>query len=281
MVGMSVALRVRVNMSGRRLTYPLFPALLFVLVSIVPLQARQSQDNRQAKLLWEQVIAAKGGREALYRVDSMVMSYQETTRNFLGVAVHRGIVETLYVFPDRSWSWDDGLTSPFHLTVGWLDLERNRRCTIYAGTSAPVCGPAKQGNLNEGISQVQYLYLMETRWVKPLPLSVTNGSIGLKKVDVLHTGFENKNIDYFLNRKTHLPLRVAVFYHGSDRATLIIDLSDYVTVSGIQMPGKQKKTPINFQINPPYDAGIFTRPPSVSAGPHAWQQVSKEEGSVR
>ena len=233
----------------------------------------EAQETDQAKLLWAQAIAAKGGREQLHRVTSLVVSYRETVRNFLGFVVHRGDVERLYVFPNKSWSWDDGLPPPFHLSTGWLDVEQNRRCTIYAGSSSPVCGPAKQKTspADEGITQVQYLYLMETKWVKPVPLSVTKGSIGLKQVDVLHTRFENKRVDYFLDRKTHLPARVAVFYNDSERATLMFDFSDYVTVNGIQMPGRQKKGKINFQINAPYDESIFTRSPSIEAGPKAWQ----------
>ena len=236
--------------------------------------AAEAQDAEQAKILWEQAIAAKGGREQLHQVTNLVMSYHETVRNFLGIAVHRGDVERLYVFPNKSWSWDDGLPPPFRLSTGWLDVEQNRRCTTYAGNSAPVCGPAKQKNspAGEGITQVQYMYLMETRWVKPTPISVTKDNIGRKQVDVLHTRFENKRIDYFLNRKTHLPARVAVFYNDSDRATLMFDFSDYVTVSGIQMPGRQKRGKINFQINAPYDESIFTRSPSLEAGPKAWQR---------
>lgn len=191
-----ILVRIR---SRRSTSFSLLIPLL--LVSSIALEAQDSQTDPQAKKLWEEAIAAKGGRTQLYRANSLVMSYQETVRNFAGIVVHHGLVERLYVFPNKVWAWDDGLPPPFHLSVGWLDVERSLRCTAYAGAAQPVCGPAKQGVSppDEGINQVQYLYLMETRWVKRQPLSVTNGSIGLKKVD------------YFLDRKTHLPLRVAVF----------------------------------------------------------------------
>jgi len=248
--------------------------IFFLPFPIAATKVQEAENSGQAKLLWEQAIAAKGGREQLHQVTNLVMSYQETVRNFLGFVVHRGVVERLYVFPNKSWSWEDGLPAPFRLSTGWLDVEQNRRCRIYAGSSSPVCGPAKQKTspADEGITQVQYLYLMETRWVKPAPTSVTKGNIGLKQVDVLHTRFENKRVDYFLDRKTHLPARVAVFYNDSDRATIMFDFSDYVTVNGIQMPGRQKKGKINFQINAVYDESIFTRSPSIEAGPKAWQR---------
>jgi hypothetical protein len=90
---------------------------LFVILSLPALafghRSQESQNTKQANELWEQAIVAKGGRQQLYGVSSLVMSYQETVRNFLGIAVHRGIVERLYVFPDKSWGWDDGLPPPF------------------------------------------------------------------------------------------------------------------------------------------------------------------------
>lgn len=236
----------------------------------------ESERERQASILWEQAITAKGGREALHQVNSLAMSYQETVRNFLGIPVHRGPVERLYVFPDKSWEWDDGLPPPFHLTVRLLNIERNLRCYLHAGAPAPTCGPAKQGNspLDERITQVQYLFLMETRWVKPSPVGVTKDNIGLRKVDVLHTRFGNKRIDYFLDRKTHLPVRVSVFQGNSDRA-LTIDISEYINVAGVQVPTRQKRGKITFQINPLYDDDVLTIAPSIEKGPQAWERSNK------
>ena len=252
-------------------------ALCLCLSLLPPAPAARAQEprgERRARELWEQAVAAKGGRERLYGVSSLLMSYDETTRNFLGVVVHRGHVERLYAFPDKSWSWDDGLPPPFRLTVGLLDIERNVRCTAYKGAPAPKCGPAKQtaSPPDEGLTQVQYLYLLETRWVKPEPFDASEERLGAKRVDVVRTRFRDKRIDYSLDRKTHLPLRVAVYYGGSERATLIVELSDYAAVDGVIMPGRQKKGRINFRLNPPYDEGVFKRPLSVEAGPHAWQR---------
>ena len=247
---------------------------LLLLPPAAPAGAQEPRDGRRARELWEQAVAAKGGRERLYGVSSLLMSYDETTRNFLGVVVHRGHVEVLHVFPDKTWAWDDGLPPPFRLNVGLLDIERDQRCTAYKGAPAPKCGPAKQSASppDEGLTQAQYLYLLETRWVKPEPFDASEERLGSKKVDVVHTRFRDKRIDYFLDRKTHLPLRVAVFHGTSGRAALTVELSDYAAVDGVLMPGRQKRGKINFQLNPPYDEGVFKRPPSVEAGPKAWQR---------
>lgn len=251
--------------------------LLFILLLPAPAasaqSARDAQDARRAEALWEQAVAAKGGREQLYKVNSLLLSYRETARNFLGVVVHRGDVAALHVFPDKTWSWDDGLPPPFGLTVGWVDLGRNRRCTLHKGAAAPACGPAARAGSpgDEGLVRAQYLYLLETKWVKPAPSGVSEARVGLRRVDVLHTRFRDERIDYFLDRKTRLPLRVSVFYKDGERATLTLDFSEYASVGGVMLPGRQKNGRINFQLNPAYDEAVFTRPPSIEAGPQAWR----------
>ena len=252
--------------------------IIFILLSPIAAngEQRSSEAQQKAQRLWEQAIAARGGREQLYRANSLVISYQETVRNFLGIAVHRGRVEQLYVFPNRTWGWDDGLPPPFRLTVRMLDIERDFACTMYAGVSSPICGGARAlfSASRERIDQVQYLYLMETRWVRPAPVSVRRDSIGLRAVDVLRTELGNKQIDYYLDRETHLPRRVAIYYNNDTRPTLTLDFSDYINIGGIQMPSKQKNGRISFQINPAFNESIFTHPPSIEAGPEAWRVSS-------
>jgi len=228
------------------------------------------QNREKAEELWEQAIAAKGGRERLLQVSSLLIFYQETVRNILGIVVHRGPVEKLFVFPSKVWSWDDGLPLPFRLTVGLLDLERDYACRVHVESRPPVCGSARKVGSREGIDEAQYLYLMETRWIKPTPVSVRK-EIWVQDSDVVVTKLEDKRIEYYLSRKTHLPQRVVTFHGESSRPRSSYDFSDYVSVNSIQMPGKQKKGRINFSINPAYDAGIFSRPPSIKAGPKAWQ----------
>ena len=259
-----------------------FTCLLFIalVVNISPTVSGATDwsrdDRKKGEELWETAIAAKGGRERLHSIKSFGISYVDTARNFLGLAVHRGIVESLYAFPNKSWAWDDGLPPPFSLSVRVLNLEQDLSCTAFRNNPNPVCGQPKQRGpspANEYISQVQYLYLMETRWVRPIPYSVTTDKIEGKTVEVLHTRFADKRIDYYLNQKTHLPRRVSVFCGNSSRATLSVDLYDYVNVDGIQMPSKQHKGKINFEVNPPYDETIFTHPPVIAAGPHAWRRI--------
>lgn len=236
---------------------------------------RPSHHNReQAQKLWDVAINAKGGRDRLHEVRSLLIWYEETTRNFLGIAVHHGHVERLYVFPGRLWSWDDGLPPPFRLTVGVMDLDQDFACRVLDSKS-PICGNVRRFGSRERIDEAQYLYLMETKWIKPNPISLRKDRIGLKPVDVLETQLGDKRILYFLNRKTHLPQRVDVFRGNSKEARLSLEFSEYVSVNGIRMPGKQKRGRINLVINPQYDEVVFSRPPMISAGPKAWQKAKQ------
>jgi len=251
-------------------------SLLFILclpAAAAAQTARTSADAWLAQELWEKAVAAKGGREQLQKVESLLITYRSTWRNFLGIVEHRGDVETLYAFPDRLWSWDDDLPPPFGMSVGWVDLGRNRHCVLHKGATAPSCNTGRPpgGPGDRGLVRVQYLYLLETRWVRPTPVGVSEGRIGLKKVDVLQTRFRETRIDYFLDRKTHLPLRVAFTEDPRQRTPVTYDFSEYVNVGGVMMPGKQERGHLNFQINPPYDEAVFTRPPTLEAGPHAWR----------
>lgn len=255
-----------------------FASVVFIFLSQFALtvandekRATREDSTREAQRLWEQAVAAKGGRGRLSQVESFAVYYEETWRNFLWIPVHRGPVVSFYVFPDKFWYWSDE-PALFKLTVSMLDLERNISCVVRGHPPSPHCTTVKVTPFpEERMTQPQYLYLLETKWVKPVPVSVSRDWIGLKPVDVVTTRVDNRRVDYFLDRKTHLPRRVAIFY--GERAETY-NFSEYVEVNGIMMPGKQKRGRINFEINPAYDENLFLRKPSVEAGPDAWRKVA-------
>ena len=262
-----------------RLTYQTTICLLAMCL-VAPVAAGsakfQPNDRQRAEALWELAITAKGGRQRLHKVESLAISYEETTKNILGVVVHRGHVEHLYVFPGKAWIWDDGLPPPFRLTVIMINLERDQRCVVRQGSDSPRCSQAKQpgaSQANDLISQAQFVYLMETAWVTPVPYSVTKDKLGGRSVDVLHTRFADQRIDYYLDAKTHLAMRVAVFHGNRDSSGVKFDFSHYESLGGIQMPRKQKNGEIAFELNPMFGEEIFKGPPVIGRGPKAWRKL--------
>ncbi|CAN5455701.1 hypothetical protein BH20ACI3_BH20ACI3_23930 [soil metagenome] len=235
--------------------------------------------QQKAKELWEQAIEAKGGRERLYQVSSLAVSYRKEWRWFF--KKYRQHFEFLYVFPNKAWRWLDDVP-PLGLVADMFNLEQNIGWAVHDGPN-----PRPSSFKNDRIAELkgyvdlpQFLYLMETRWVKPIPIEVTKDRIGLKRVDVVHTRVEGQRVRFLLDSKTHLPLRVAVLSQITEgRQILLHSFSDYVQIGGIQMPSKQDGAALDFQLNPDYDENIFKRAPSLAAGPKAWQRSAAKSAT--
>ena len=83
-----------------------------------------------------------------------------------------------------------------------------------------------------------------------MPISVTKGSIGSKTVDVVETRVDGRRVDYYLDRKTHLPQRVVTFFE-SGRVWETYNFSDYRDINGIAECTEEGQN--HLQINPAYD----------------------------
>lgn len=152
----------------------------------------------------------------------------------------------------------------------------------------------------------QLYFLLETQWIKPLPLKVYAGRIGNRPVDIIQTIVQyadapraNPNgyrVDFHLDKQSHLPLKVAfpagddgsVFPRDSEgtnygRGTYYVTFADYADMSGIQMPRRvgyladKPHASLRVRVNVEYDPGIFERPPSLKAGPDAWRPHKQQK----
>jgi len=125
----------------------------------------------------------------------------------------------------------------------------------------------------------QLIYLMETKWLSPTLLRARTEHVKLRKFDVIETTSGGERIEFYLDQRTHLPMRL-VIRRWIDKAksdyveTWVLD--DYVAINGIMLPrraaiGSLDKSETNYQINVEYDKGIFERPPTIDMGPEAWK----------
>ena len=265
--------------------------LLFFLAARVDLLAKSpdhigvQNDRETAEQLWEQAIAAKGGRERLYSVNNLQLSIRE--KQWAGFRRASFIIEGLYVFSEKSekyWEWSDQRPMIFGLWITMHNWEKHIHWGyIQRGNDNGSLGPIHEG-YRGSISYLIYRqldYLMETQWVKPIPVSVERGKVGGHPVDIVHTVVKefpkgDERISFALDRKSHLPLQV--IYHtitfgqehsGGPR------LSDYTEVSGIQMPAKVDGFKTNYQFNVEYDQRVFEQPPSEAAGLTAWKRSNR------
>jgi len=271
-----------------RMKTPLMVAvLLLTSISASAQTITTVEDNKQeAERLWELAITAKGGRERLHTVNNLQISTREKV--WYGLKRISYIAEDLYVFPGKYWQWNDQRGSVFGLSIQMYNQERD--IDLWYTDRGDGSGHlARPTDLVHGkaplirLYDVQLRYLMETKWVKPLPVSVQDAKVDGKSVRLVQTivkGYPTKDktdeirIGFALDQKTYLPVEI-VYYHtalSGREFTGKVRLSDYVDVGGIKMPSKVNGLKSSLQINVEYDEQIFVREPNVGAGIQQWKK---------
>ncbi|MGB9179304.1 MAG: hypothetical protein WCB68_08655, partial [Pyrinomonadaceae bacterium] len=136
---------------------------------------------REAERLWEQAVAAKGGRERLYSVRNMVVS------SFRGKGVEYGSVE-LFEFPSKYWGWY-GDPQPLGQYVRMYNLEDRVQYTgndIAPDSSTKVHEQHLEGG-QITVDDAQLMFLLETKWIKPVLTGVSSDRVGRNRADVVQT----------------------------------------------------------------------------------------------
>lgn len=231
--------------------------------------------KKEAEHIWELAIKAKGGRAKLYAVRNMAVS--SSGRFYMGFKKINIRDESLYIFPNKEWLWNDQRPSVFGLDMtmhNWDTKEMYH--VVYKGE------PFNGLSLMESVEKVTngaglIHYFLETKWNKPVPEKVTKGKVGSRKVNVIQTSFIENRADFMFDTESYLLLRVA--YYTNQRLSNSIRFSDYVDVNGIKMPTKgvlessdgEMEYRVAIQLNVEYDESIFSRPPSFEFGPEAWK----------
>jgi hypothetical protein len=242
-------------------------------------QNEQTKDEvkDQAERLWELALAAKGGREKLHNIRNMVMS---TRSEYMTSSRQKNQIrtESLFVFPNKLWSWDDYRPDVFGLRVEMYNFDTKMHYVINQDfpneIPKPIIGARKSDSYTYGLVS----YILESQWLRPILLKVRKDNVGPREVDVVQTKLNDYRVDFFIDRQTRLPIRVE-YYHtqdGKEIFDLAQDLLEYTEVGGIKVPqilkdDKGGMTRVQFQFNVDYDENIFLKPPPIEAGPEAWR----------
>jgi hypothetical protein len=243
------------------------------LASALPVNVGQASKSKQEAIkLWEQAVAAKGGRERLYAVRNMAISSRLKFKKSL-FQTGEAHFEEFYVFPNKCWLWIGGeKTRKVGLSVETIDLERGVAYLTYPDDPISPRKLEITPFTKSHFFRTQLLYLMETPWLKPIPMKTHTRWENFKKIDVVETSVEGNRVDFYLDRKTHLPSMIKEFYSfDSEKAHQTYTLGSYIEVDGLQMPKKSDGTRMTYQLNATYDEEIFERPPTLEAGPQAWK----------
>ena len=255
-------------------------------------------DRQRAEALWEEAIRAKGGRERLHSIESFVISSTIDAHPIMAFGSNsprrdvESEAERLYVMPGKAWLYEFTPAFAVSLEATVINTERDL-CLV---TLAPV-GPMRSvpglsmcvpTMWSERLIQDPVVYLMETRWVRPVPVRTRTEGKGKKQQDVIETVVGQLHVDFYLDRKTHLPVKlVTEAYHGDPRMPrrmdLMVTFEDYVEVDGIQMPRRVIREPLltevlrrdteraRYKFNVTYDEKIFNAPISRKAKARDWE----------
>jgi hypothetical protein len=236
----------------------------------------ENTTREEALRIWEQAITAKGGRERIYAVRNAVISTTGTYRTSRGRKNSiRG--EELYVFPNRFWSWSDYRPDVFGLRVEMVNYDTNSHYIITPDSprDEPGRGMPSVGN---HIMDGQLFYLLETKWVRPVLVSATAGTVGSHRVDIVQTKVNDQRNDFVFDRNSHLLIQLRAYHRRDNNEVLdsTMNLSGYAEVSGLQVPTKVTyeggiESVMSFQFNVDYNESIFSTPPPIEAGSQAWR----------
>jgi len=238
------------------------------------------QQQRKAIALWEQAIAAKGGRERLHAISNMVIS---TRGEYQSRLLKRNQVrrEELLVFPNKYWFWDDYRPDVFGLRVSMYNYDTNMKYVITDGEPHHQLEPITNGQRNKALRNAQLSFLLETKWLKPTIVKVSTGRFALRPVDIVQGMVEGERVDFAFDQETHLLIRVSFYDTVNGKTYVSTDtFSDYIEVNGIKVPQTVKydddsEYKQSYRFNVEYKKDIFIKSPPIEAGPQAWKVAKR------
>lgn len=199
--------------------------------------------------------------------------------------------------PGKVWVYT--LTPEFDVKLDATVINTERKLCLVtlapAVGGAPPLSPCLATTMTQYLLEDPVIYLMETDRVRPVPLRARVEGKGRKQLDVVETEVGKLHLNFYLDRKTRLPVRVVTeWYGGIGRATgplglMEVELEDYAAVEGVLMPRRVTRRlqaserlsvadPLNgdeersrYQFNVTYDPTIFDRPVPKNVKPDDWK----------
>lgn len=269
------------------------------LASVASAQAPAPKDDAErarAAALWEEAVRAKGGRERLLSIKSLLITSTIYARAPKGSNTKDAV--RLYAMPGKAWVYTH--TPEFHVKLDATVINTERKlCTVTlapAGSGVRGLSPCLSETWTQYLLQDPFIYLLETEWVRPVPLRARTEGQGQKQVDVIEAEVGKLRADFYLHRKTRLPFKIVTeWYGGIGRATgtlgpMEVLLEDYAAVEGVQMPrrvtrrflpthresvgdpptGDEERA--RYQFNVEHDPAVFDAPVPKNVKPDDWKR---------
>lgn len=246
-------------------------SVLLTFVAVGNAQRKQPVNSsvKQVEDLWERIVEAKGGRERLYQVESLSISYEYAENS---------PSSELYVFPDKSWMWEDRRKTVFGLNVTSKNFQQGFWYWVVGHDVPNNAKKLKLTSKAEAEFDKPYLvYLLECKWFKPKLVKVSESRLGLRKVFLLEARVDQFRVGIHVDKDSFLPLRIGYYTRETgDDQFMWYGLDDYREVAGIMLPHSisyegKGWVPTKIEVNVRYDPRVFERPPDLKAGPEQWR----------
>jgi hypothetical protein len=254
---------------------------------------KDDAERERAAALWDEAIRAKGGRERLHSIQSLLITSTIDARAPRGSNVKDAV--RLYAMPGKVWVYT--YTPEFDVKLDATVINAWRKLCLL--TLAPAHGvrglsPCLAETWSQYLIQDPFIYLMETNWVRPTPVRVRAEGKGKRQVEVVETEVGKLRADFYLDGKTRLPFKIVTEWLGGiGRATgslgpMEVLLEDYADVEGVLMPRRVtrrhvgQESPVGerpygaeerarYRFNVPHDPAIFDGPIPKNVKPDAWK----------
>ena len=264
---------------------PAICSTILVLSCAVILGAEPQQDDqRKAAALWDQAIAAKGGRERLAAIRSFAIYEKTVFRKPLPEFASARVHQILCELPDRWWEFLDYRPGKMGYSVTAANAQTGLGWSTLGGAPRPFL--RRYTGLATRVRQLQYVYFLETRTVRPVPVRASRATHRFNAVDRVETVFDDDRVVFDFDVKTHLPVRIEATLKSTlpplrpgmqapGDMRFVYELSEYEEIGGIMLPTRVKlgndAAQTRVEINPDYDAAIFSTPPSPDSTIDSWR----------
>ena len=258
--------------------------LLSLLLAVTVCFGARQTPAEEAAAVWELALTAKGGRERLHQIDTVLRSSRIPSS--LGKRSFDRQVEELFVFPSTYWQWADERPTTFGRSALTLDFENGIGFFIWDTDAAPRRSLADPKADGWRFDLMQALELLETRWMKLEPVRTWSEKKG-RRVSVFVEGKFRlisgwAPVTFSLDNETLLPTQAVLLRPliNDHVVRLVFDFSDYVDVEGIPMPRLIRHSgddlhfdeKLNYQFNVDYDPNLFKVGPTIEGGPEGWKR---------
>jgi hypothetical protein len=256
-----------------------------VSLGVTPPAAREG-DRTDAAAVWEQAVAAKGWRERLAAIQSFAIRQstkfrRQTLREYAAGRVDQVVCR----LPHDWWEFLDYRPGLMGYSVRVVDTRTGLGWATSGGPARAY--PRPDTSTAYRMRQLQYVYFLETRAVRPIALRVSQVRLASRAADRVEAQFEDDFIVFFFDSATRLPVRVETVYRytlkpprpgmkSTGEMKYVFELYDYRPVDGIQLPSRATMggdaTDLHVETNPDYEPSIFARPPSPTDAIDSWRR---------